>query len=155
MENEKANVTDREISMVRLLDAPVKLVWKVWTDPDHIKNWWGPNGFTNTIAKMDVNKDGEWNFVMHGPDGTDYENKVVFRDIIKYKRIVYEHVNFPRFTATVEFEERGNKTMLNWKMIFENKDEFMTVVKTYGAVEGMEQNIVKLDHYLLQVAAAE
>jgi uncharacterized protein YndB with AHSA1/START domain len=61
----KQNSTaDRELLISRLLDAPIKLVWEVWTNPDHIKNWWGPNGFTNTIHLMDVKVGGEWDLAM-------------------------------------------------------------------------------------------
>src|SRR5437762_5468671 len=71
MQTEKDNTADREINISRLLHAPIELVWEVWTNPEHIKNWWGPNGFTNTITKMEVEPGGEWDLVMHGPDGTD------------------------------------------------------------------------------------
>ena len=95
---------DRELIITRTLNAPVELVWEVWTNSDHIKNWWGPTGFSNTISKMDLKTGGEWNLVMHGPDGTDYKNKSVFKKIVKYKKIVYEHVSGPKFLATIEFE---------------------------------------------------
>ena len=145
---EKNNTADREISISRLFNAPVDLVWEVWTNPDHIKNWWGPNGFTNTIHLMDVKKDGEWNLTMHGPDGTDFKNKSIFREIVKYKKIVYEHVTSPKFLATVEFESQGEKTFIKWDMLFESKEQFIQVVKTFKADEGLKQNIDKLNHYL-------
>lgn len=148
MKTENNSTKDRELRVSRLLDAPVELVWKVWTDPDHIKNWWGPNGFTNTITKMDVKAGGEWNLVMHGPDGTDYKNISVFREIIKYKKIVYEHFT-PNFIATIEFESRGNQTFLNWHMLFATKEEFINVVKAHKADEGLKHNIEKLAAYLL------
>ena len=72
------NTNGREITVSRLIDAPVAMLWEVWTKPEHIANWWGPNGFTNTIAKMDLRPDGEWDLIMHGPDGTDYKNKSIF-----------------------------------------------------------------------------
>ena len=68
----------REIITTRVLDAPRELVWKAWTDPKHVAEWWGPNGFTNTIHEMDVRPDGVWRFIMHGPDGVDYKNEIVF-----------------------------------------------------------------------------
>ena len=55
---EKNKTTDRELLLTRLLQAPIELVWEVWTDPDHIAQWWGPNGFTNTISKMEVHPGG-------------------------------------------------------------------------------------------------
>jgi uncharacterized glyoxalase superfamily protein PhnB/uncharacterized protein YndB with AHSA1/START domain len=148
MPQEKSNTADREIRVSRLLDAPVELVWEVWTDPDHIKEWWGPDGFTNTITEMNMQQGGEWHLIMHGPDGTDYKNKSVFKEIVKYKKLVYEHQSSPKFIATIELEEQGEKTHLSWHMLFETKEQFIQVVKTFKADEGLKQNIEKLDHYL-------
>jgi len=151
MENKKtidSNTSDRELLLSRTLNAPVTLVWEVWTNPEHIKNWWGPNGFTNTIYKMEVNEGGEWNFTMHGPDGTDYKNKSVFKEIIKHKKIVYEHVSGPKFLATVTFAEQGNKTLLTWHMLFDTAEELKQVVKVFKADEGLKQNVEKLENYL-------
>ncbi len=139
---------DRGISISRLFDAPIELVWEVWTNPDHIKNWWGPNGFTNTIHLMDVQNGGEWNLTMHGPDGTDYKNKSIFKEIVPQKKLVYEHVSAPKFTATVEFEAQGSKTFITWQMLFATREEFIQTVKTFKADEGLKQNVDKLTHYL-------
>ena len=151
MQSEKSNTTDRELKISRILNAPIELVWEVWTKPEHLKNWWGPNGFTNTITKMQVESGGEWDLVMHGPDGTDYKNKSVFKEIIKHKKIVYEHVSSPKFLATVEFESRGNTTLLSWHMLFETKEQFIQTVKTFKADEGLKQNIEKLNEYVQQL----
>jgi hypothetical protein len=150
MVSEKNNTADREIRISRLLNAPIELVWEVWTDPDHIKNWWGPNGFTNTISKMDVHEGGEWDLVMHGPDGTNYKNKSVFKEIVKHKKIVYEHVSAPKFVATVEFNAMGDRTNIDWHMLFETREQFIQVVKTFKADEGIKQNVEKLGNYLQQ-----
>jgi len=148
MQKVKSNTADREISISRLFDAPIDLVWEVWTNPEHIKNWWGPNGFTNTIHLMNVRPGGEWNLTMHGPDGTDYKNKSIFKEIIPQKRIVYDHISGPKFIATIDFEPQGEKTFINWHMLFETKEEFIQTVKTFKADEGLKQNIDKLTHYL-------
>jgi uncharacterized protein YndB with AHSA1/START domain len=144
------STADRELRLTRLLNAPVELVWEVFTDPEHIKHWWGPNGFTNTITKMDVQPEGEWDLVMHGPDGTDYKNKSVFKEIVKHKKIVYEHVSVPKFLTTIKFEERGKQTQISWHMLFESREQFIQVVKTFKADEGLTQNIDRLEHYLQQ-----
>jgi uncharacterized glyoxalase superfamily protein PhnB/uncharacterized protein YndB with AHSA1/START domain len=148
MSGAKKNTSDRELIITRLLNAPVSLVWEVWTNPEHIKNWWGPTGFTNTISLMEVKPGGEWDLVMHGPDGTDYKNKSIFKEIVKPERIVYDHVSAPKFTATITFEEQQGKTLLTWHMLFETKEQFEQVVKTFKADEGLKQNIVKLEAYL-------
>ncbi len=148
MQNETGNPEERQIKISRLLNAPVSLVWEVWTDPNHIKNWWGPHGFTNTITKMDMVTDGEWNLIMHGPDGTNYDNKSIFKEVIKEKKIVYEHTSYPKFVSTVEFESRGDQTFITWQMLFATKEDLIKVVKTFKADEGIKQNVEKLELYL-------
>ena len=88
VENESA---DREIVISRILDAPRELVWKAMTNPKHVIHWWGPRGFSTTIEKMDVRPGGVWKHVMHGPDGTDYPNKSVFKEVVKPERLVFSH----------------------------------------------------------------
>jgi len=148
MESVKNSTKDRELLLTRVLNAPIELVWEVWTKPEHISKWWGPNGFTNTISKMDMKPGGEWNLVMHGPDGTDYKNKSVFKEIIKHKKIVYEHVTGPKFLATIQFEAQDDKTFIKWHMLFETREEFIQTVKTFKADEGLKQNIDKLNNYV-------
>lgn len=148
MENQKSSTENKGLFLKRTLNAPIDLVWQAWTQPEHIANWWGPNGFTNTISKMDMRTGGEWNLVMHGPDGTDYDNKCIFREVVQNKKIVYEHINWPKFLATVEFDAQGEQTQMTWKMEFESEEEFIQVVKKHGAEEGQKQNVVKLDAYL-------
>ena len=148
MQNEKSNTTDRELLLTRVLNAPIELVWEVWTSPEHIAQWWGPNGFTNTITKMDMQPGGEWDLVMHGPDGTDYKNKSVFKEVTLHKKIVYEHISGPKFLANIEFEAQGDKTAIKWHMLFESKEQFIQTVKTFKADEGLKQNVEKLDRYL-------
>jgi len=147
MAQEKSSTADRELRISRTLNAPVELVWEVWTNPEHIKNWWGPNGFTNTILKMEVRVGGEWLLTMHGPDGTNYPNKHVFKEIIPLKKIVMQHFN-PNFLTTVEFEDLGGKTQLNWCGLFESSEAMAVVVKAHKADEGMKQNVEKLGKYL-------
>jgi len=143
-----SSTAERELTISKLLNAPIELVWEVWTRPEHIKNWWGPNGFTNTINQMDVKPGGEWNFIMHGPDGTDYKNKSVFKEIIKHKKIVYDHISGPKFRATIEFEKQADKTFIKWNMLFDSKEEFIQVIKAFKADEGLKQNMDKLETYL-------
>ena len=155
MTNEKKadNATaNRMLTMTRLINAPRELMWEVWTNPEHIKNWWGPNGFTNTIFTMDVKNDGIWDFIMHGPDGMDYKNKNVFAEIVKPEKIVYDHVSDPRHHTTITFEEQGHKTLLTMTMVFESAEVKEQCVKTFKADIGLKQNIDKLEEYLTKVS---
>ena len=147
MEKEKNNTADRELRISRLLDASIELVWEVWTKPEHLKEWWGPNGFQTTIHQMQMEEGSEWLLTMHGPDGTNYPNKSIFLEIIHHKKISYKHFN-PNFTATVEFESKGDQTFMHWYMVFESKEVFNAVVKAHKADEGMKQNVEKLSNYL-------
>jgi uncharacterized protein YndB with AHSA1/START domain len=135
---------EREISATRTFDAPRELVWSLWTEPDHIAHWWGPNGFTNTIDEMDVRPGGVWSFTMHGPDGRDYKNKSVYVEVLKPERIVFDHVSGPLFRAIIDFTPRGNKTEIRWRMIFETAALRDKVIKEYGAAEALVQNLERL-----------
>ena len=142
-------VSSKGISSSRLINAPVELVWKAWREPGHIKNWWGPEGFTNTISKMEVKEGGEWIFIMHGPDGTDYKNKHIYKEIIPNKKLVLEHVSAPHFVMTVMFEAKGEQTLLHIHSGFESEEQLKQVIKVFKADEGLKQNIDRLENYLL------
>ena len=145
----KASPTaDREISATRVFDAPRDLVWKAWTDPQHIAQWWGPKGFSNTIVSMDVRPGGLWDFVMHGPDGRNYDNKIRYVEIVPPERLVYDHISAPNFHVTVSFEEEHGKTRLTMTMLFETAELRDGVVKAYGAVEGLHQTLGRLEDHL-------
>ena len=148
MSTEKNDTKDRELLITRLLNAPVELVWEVWTNPEHLAEWWGPNGFTNSISKMDIRPGGEWDLVMHGPDGTDYRNHSVFKEVIPFQKLVYEHLSGPHFVATIDFEAQGSKTFLRWHMLFDSKEIFQQTVVAFKADEGLKQNVEKLSLFL-------
>jgi uncharacterized protein YndB with AHSA1/START domain len=145
------NSADREITATRVFDAPRELVWKVWTEPNHIAQWWGPRGFTNTIHRMEVRPGGVSEFMMHGPDGVDYPNMATYLEVKKPERLVYDHGKegeLTYFRVTVSFEDIGGKTKLTMQMLFETAQQRNQVVEKYGAVEGLKQNMDKLGEYL-------
>ena len=139
---------NREMSITRVLKAPKELVWTVWTSPEHIKHWWGPNGFTNTISEMDVRPGGVWEFIMHGPDGTDYKNKHIYKEVVKPRKLVLEHVTGPKFLMTVTFEEQGDQTLVSIHSIFESAEQLQEVIRVFKADEGMKQNVERMENYL-------
>lgn len=147
MKNENNDTGGREQKTSLLLDAPVELVWEVWTRPEHIKHWWGPNGFTNTIEKMQVKAGGEWIFTMHGPDGRNYPNRTIFRKVVDHKKLVHEHFE-PNFIAIIDFESQGDKTLLHWYKLYETKELFDLVEKHHQTSEGFKQTVEKLTTYL-------
>jgi uncharacterized protein YndB with AHSA1/START domain len=140
---------DRALSITKSFNASVELIWKMWTDPKHLVNWWGPAGFTSTIHQMDLEEGGEWKLTLHGPDGTNYANRSIYREIIPFTKIVFEHFN-PHFITTVIFEPPGDETRLSWTMLFDTADQRETIVTVHKAGEGQKQNIEKLELYLSQ-----
>jgi len=143
----ESNTKDRELRLTRTLNAPIELVWEVWTNPGHLAQWWGPDGFTNTITTMDLVPGGHWHLTMHGPDGTNYPNKSTFIEVIEFTRISYEHFN-PHIIATIDFLEDGERTHLTWHMLFDSAEIFQAVIKAHNAAEGLKQNLEKLQVYL-------
>ena len=150
---EVAETSDREIVVTRVFDAPRELVFAAWTDPKKVGQWWGPNGFTSTIQEMDVRPGGVWRLVMHGPDGKDYDNRIVFIEVVPPERLVYRHGSGDEpapgdFETTVTFEDVEGKTRLTMRAVFASAAEREHVVSEYGALEGANQTLERLAEYL-------
>jgi uncharacterized protein YndB with AHSA1/START domain len=149
----ESSTADREIYASRLFDAPRERVFQLWTNPQHVGKWWGPRGFTTTIHAMDVRPGGEWRFILHGPDGTDYKNRIVYIEVVPPERLVYKHAGEERddpvrFHVTVSFAAEGGKTRLTTRMVFETPEDRILVSEKYGAVEGLNQTLARLEELL-------
>jgi len=144
--SEVGSTVDREIITTRVFDAPRELVFKAWSDPEHLRQWWGPKGFTNTFYEFDFRSGGVWRYVMHGPDGTDYKNESVFVEIREPERIVFDHVSGPRFRGTATFEDLGGKTKITFRQLFESTAVCAKIKPV--AVPGNEENLDKLAKHL-------
>jgi uncharacterized protein YndB with AHSA1/START domain len=143
------DTTEREIGTTRIFEAPRSLVWTAFSGPEHLANWWGPNGFTTTTTKFELIPGGEWLFTMHGPDGTDYRNEIKFTAVVEPESIEYDHGPSPIFHTTVTFEEEGaDRTRLTMTALFPTVAERNRTVEKFGAVEGMKQTINRLGEYL-------
>ncbi len=141
----------------RIFAAPRALVFQMWTDPKHLAQWWGPNGFTTTTSTFDMRPGGTWRFVMHGPDGRDYENRITFEEVVPPERIVYRHgggddVEPVQFRTTVLFEDLGDKTRLTMRGQFPSAAERDRVIREYGADTGLAQTLARLAEYLTKQA---
>lgn len=88
---------------------------------------------------------------MHGPDGKDYKNKHIYKEIVKPEKIVMQHVTAPNFMTYVRFEEKGNKTLLTWRGVFESPEQLRKVIEVFHADEGLKQNVDKLEAYLANI----
>lgn len=129
--------TSREIA------APPSSVFAAFENSARLAVWWGPAGFTNTFNTCEFKPGGKWSFLMHGPDGKNYPNESVFRDIEPSKRIVIHHVSPPRFLLTVTLEPADNGgTLVCWVQDFEDPKVASSV--EHIVVPANEQNLDRL-----------
>jgi uncharacterized protein YndB with AHSA1/START domain len=147
----------RELRMTRLLDAPRDLVFKAWTDPKHVAQWWGPKYFTNPVCEVDARPGGTILIHMQDPDGNVYPMKGVFNEVVEPERLVMTAGAFQaddgepmlEDVTTVTFEDVGGKTLLTVHALVTK-----ATPEAEGALEGMEQGwneqLDKLDEFLAQ-----
>ncbi|RZJ73920.1 SRPBCC domain-containing protein [Flavobacterium sp.] len=139
-----------EIVSKREFNYPINKLWSAWTNPGHLKNWWGPNGFTNTFHEFDFTVGGRWRFTMHGPEKGNYENEVAFKVIDFEKRIEWDRITQPYFYVTVLFEKIGDeRTLVTFLMKFYERKVYDTLIKF--APEKNEENFDKLESELLRM----
>jgi uncharacterized protein YndB with AHSA1/START domain len=107
----------REVTLTRIFDAPVQLVWTAWTDPRHLAQWWGPKNFTNPVCELDLRPGGAIRIHMRAPDGVVYPMTGEFEEIVPPERLVFTSVardleDKPLLKGlnTVTFEDVGGKT---------------------------------------------
>ena len=115
---------NREILSSRIINSPVEMVYQAFENPNHLKNWWGPEGFTNTIHEFDLRVGGNWILTMHGHEKGNYENSSVFKTVLPNKLISWERKSQPLFDMEIAFEKlEENKTQISFKMIFATAEE--------------------------------
>jgi len=113
-----------EIVTVRTVNAPQTLAYKAWSDPNHLRNWWGPAGFTNTFHEFEFKVGGKWNFTMHGPEKGNYVNSCEFTDLEFPSLIAWKRYSQPLFRVIATFEELNpNQTKVMFRQIFETAKE--------------------------------
>lgn len=154
--NHAIDVAEREIVFTRMLAAPREQVFQAYSEQQHVAQWWGPIGFTTTIREMEVRPGGVWRFVMHGADGTDYPNRVVYIEVLKPERLVYFHSGDAeddpaQFHVTLTLAEQDGKTGLTLRMQFASAEEREHVIQQFGAIEGGNQTLDRLAAYLPQM----
>ena len=147
MADARSDIADRELVFEREFDAPRELVWRCWTEVEHLVHWWGPDGFRTTYEEMDVRPGGVARFVMHGWD-RDWPNKMWFHEVDPPRRLVFDHGDFERpwFHVTVDFEDLGGRTRTVQRLTFDTV-EACEAAKKYG-VEGNRQTSARLVAYL-------
>lgn len=140
-----------QIVQARIFQAPRELVWKAFTEPGQIAQWWGPVGFTTTNHEMDVRVGGAWRFTMHGW-GNDFPNRIDYDEVVPNERLAYRHGDGERehFRVVVTFERAGEGTKVTMRSTFPSEEAVAQVVKDVKALEGGAQTLARLD---LHVAA--
>ena len=157
-------VADNDTTLVitRTLRAPRALVWKMFSDPFHLAQWWGPKSFFNRIEQLDFRTGGSWLHVMIGPDGKEYPTDNVILEVLEPERIVYRNAPAnpkifgdnppPAFTKTVTFEELegGRKTLLTLVASFDTATHREAVIRR-GFATGTNESFDKLDKLLARL----
>jgi uncharacterized protein YndB with AHSA1/START domain len=116
--------TSSAVSNERILSASPSAVFASFENPELLAKWWGPKGFTSTFQVFEFKPEGEWVFVMHGPNGANFQNENIFREIVRASKIVIEHVLNPWFKLTVALAShcKGDQTQLTWVQEFESPE---------------------------------
>lgn len=142
-----------EIISSRIFGFPRELVFRAWSEPDHLKNWWGPAGFTNTFIEFDFRVGGKWSFIMHGPEKGNYANECEFIKIEKPTLIAWKRHSKPLFQVIVTFDDLiQDKTKVVFKMLFETAGECNKIKKF--VVDKNEENFDKLETELTGMKGA-
>jgi uncharacterized protein YndB with AHSA1/START domain len=150
----KSATADREIVISRVIRAPRELVFEAFTEARHLSSWWGPEGFTTTTRAFEFRVGGVWDFVMHGPDGTDYQEWISWTDIAPPERIALLHgesADDPNaFESTLTFTADGAATRIDMCTVFPTEALRDEAVEKYHAVEGGQQTLSNLAAYVTE-----
>ena len=144
--NVKAEPGSHGITMTRVFDAPREKVFKAYTDPNLVTQWWGPRGLTTIVDKMEVRKGGIWRYIQRDAEGNEYAFNGVYHDIVSPERLIYtfEFEGMPGHVLleTVVFEEQDGKTKLSDISVFqsiEDRDGMLASGMEQGAVETLDR----------------
>ena len=146
---------DREIVISRVISAPREWVFEAFTEVRHLSQWWGPHGFTTTTRAFEFRVGGVWDFVMHGPDGTDYQEWISWTEIVPLERIAMLHgesAGDPNaFESVLTFAPEGAATRIEMRTVFPTKELRDEAIEKYHALEGGEQTLSNLAAYVTEI----
>jgi uncharacterized protein YndB with AHSA1/START domain len=147
--------SDREVSIARVFDAPRRLVWEVWTNPEHLPHWMlGPEGWTMPVCEIDLRVGGAWHFVWRRADGTEMAMRGVYQEIVPPERLVSTEAwggDWPETINTLLLSEEGGKTLITNRVLYPSKEARDAALKT-GMEEGMAESFDRLAEYLATLA---
>jgi uncharacterized protein YndB with AHSA1/START domain len=144
---------ERELVLTRVFAAPRELVFRAWTEGEHLSRWFGPKGFTTTTHEVDVRVGGRWRFEMRAPNGHCYPNRIEYLEITPPERLVFDHGTDQdddpeKFRVTVTFEEQSDKkTVVMMRQLLPTK-ALRDAKLGFGAVELGYQTLDKLAEYV-------
>ncbi len=146
---------DREITISRIIDAPRELVFEAFTEVRHLSQWWGPAGFTTTTRSFEFRVGGVWDFVMHGPDGTDYQEWITWTEIVPPEEIALLHGEYRddpnAFASVLTFAPAGAATRIEMRTVFRTREQRDEAVEKYHAIEGGQQTLGNLAAYVTAI----
>lgn len=146
--------SDREVVITRTIDAPRELVFEAFTDVRHLSQWWGPIGFTTTTRAFTFAEGGVWDFVMHGPAGTDYPEWITWQEITPPARIAMLHGESAEdpeaFESILDFVDHGATTEITMRTVFPTAALRDRAVEEYHAIEGGQQTLGNLATYVVE-----
>ena len=138
---------DRTALNQRAVPYAREQIFKAWTDPELLAQWWGPKGCTNTFHTFELKPNGKWHFTVHGPDGTDYENLCVFEEIVAPERVVLYHLEtVHKFRLSGIFAKTDNGTHVEFRQVFESAEECQRI-RSF-VTDANEQNLDRLEAVL-------
>lgn len=150
----KATTADREIVISRVIDGPREVVFEAFTAVRHLSRWWGPEGFTTTTRSFRFQVGGEWSFVMHGPDGTDYDEWITWTEIDPPARIAMLHGERrddpEAFESVLTFVSEGGRTRIEMRTVFPTAQLRDQAIEKHGAIEGGRQTLANLAAYVAE-----
>lgn len=140
--NQFSQMNDNIHETARLISHPREKVFAAHADPALLSQWWGPDGFTSSFQEFDFRPGGRWRFTFHGPDGRNYENESVFREVVNPARIGLDHVSPPRFHLLITLDDDAGQTRVTWRTSFESAEILASLKRII--VPANEQNLDRL-----------
>jgi uncharacterized protein YndB with AHSA1/START domain len=136
------SVESRSDTRSLLIDASPSQVFAAIRDPERIANWWGPDGFTNTVHVFEFVQGGKWTLTMHGPDGKDYPNESRLTHVVADKCFAVEHLSGHHFLLKLELEPRGQGTLVKWQQTFDTREHYERIASFVASAN--QQNLERL-----------
>lgn len=144
------DLSKRTLTLTRIFDAPIELVWEAWTQPEHIAQWWGPQGMKTKVIEHNFEVGGQWKYAMTMPDGNEFITEGVYTEIVKLERII-SSADFKPMTEGVEiqalFEANGNQTNFTFNCVHAT-EEYCKQQEEMGFYNGWGSVFDRLGEFL-------